>query len=154
ARFGDPEVMNALPLLQRDFVEVCRAIINGTLDKLAVGFKHQATVCKYVVPQAYPEKSTRQDEIKLDAVTRIPGFNERLRMYYGSVTERDGKLYLTGSRAVAFVGIGNTLFEAEKIAEEAANLVDGPVAHRRDIGTAELVQKRVDHMLSIQGHLK
>jgi phosphoribosylamine--glycine ligase len=68
ARFGDPEVMNVLPLLQTDFVEVCRAIVNGTLDKLTVGFKHQATVCKYVVPKAYPEKSTRQAEIKLDPV--------------------------------------------------------------------------------------
>jgi phosphoribosylamine-glycine ligase len=29
ARFGDPEVMNVLPLLQTDFVEVCRAIITA-----------------------------------------------------------------------------------------------------------------------------
>ena len=35
ARFGDPQVMNVLPLLQADFVEVCKAIIHGTLDKLA-----------------------------------------------------------------------------------------------------------------------
>jgi hypothetical protein len=57
----------------------------GTLGKLAVCFKHQATVCKYIVPQAHPKKSTRQDEINLDAATRIPGFGERLRMYYGTV---------------------------------------------------------------------
>jgi phosphoribosylamine---glycine ligase len=153
ARFGDPEVMNVLPLLQADFVEVCKAIIHGTLDELTVRFKHQATVCKYVVPEAYPGKSIRQDAIKLDAATRVPGLGERLRMYYAAVGEKDGKLYLTGSRAVAFVGIANTLFEAEKIAEEAASLVEGPVFHRRDIGTAELIQKRVDHMRRLQGYL-
>jgi phosphoribosylamine--glycine ligase len=110
-------------------------------------------VCKYVVPEAYPGKSIRQDEIKLDAATRVPGLGERLRMYYAAVSEKDGKLYLTGSRAVAFVGMANTLFEAEKIAEEAASLVEGPVFHRRDIGTTELIQKRVDHMHRIEGRL-
>ncbi|MGA7385844.1 MAG: hypothetical protein WBW81_14475 [Methylocella sp.] len=62
-------------------------------------------------------------------------------------------MYLTGSRAVAFVGIANTLFEAEKIAEDAASMVEGPVFHRRDIGTAELIQKRVDHMHGIMGEI-
>jgi phosphoribosylamine--glycine ligase len=153
ARFGDPEVMNVLPLMQADFVDVCKAIINGTLDELNVRFKHQATVCKYVVPEAYPLKSTSSAEINLDAAMNVSGLGDRLRMYWGAIREEEGKLRLTGSRAVAFVGIANTLFEAEKVAEEAASLVEGPVFHRRDIGTAELIQKRVDHMRRIEGHL-
>jgi phosphoribosylamine--glycine ligase len=151
ARFGDPEVMNVLPLMQADFVQVCKAIIDGTLDKLTIRFKRQATVCKYVVPTAYPQKKNGDEEIRVDATTTIPGLGDRLRMYYAAVRSQDGKLYLTGSRAVAFVGIANTLFEAEKIAEEAASLVEGPVFHRRDIGTAELIQKRVDHVRRIMG---
>jgi phosphoribosylamine---glycine ligase len=153
ARFGDPEVMNVLPLLQADFVEVCRAIIRGTLDSLTVRFRHQATVCKYVVPKGYPGKSVAQAEIKLDAVIKVPGLGDRVRMYYAAISQRNSTLYLTGSRAVAFVGIASTLFEAEKIAEEAASLVDGPVFHRRDIGTSELIQKRVDHLHRIEGRL-
>jgi phosphoribosylamine---glycine ligase len=152
-RFGDPEVMNILPLMQADFVEVCKAIIEGTLDKLTVRFKRQATVCKYVVPKAYPQKSGDDEQITLDAATKVPGLGDRLRMYCAAIRDEDGKLYLTGSRAVAFVGIANTLFEAEKIAEEAASLVEGPVFHRRDIGTAELIQKRVDHMRGIMGEI-
>jgi len=151
ARFGDPEVMNVLPLMQADFVEVWKAIIDGTLDKLDVRFKRQATVCKYVVPKAYPQKSNGDEEIKLGAAMKVPGLGDRLRMYYAAIRASEGKLYLTGSRAVAFVGIANTLFEAEKIAEEAASLVEGPVFHRSDIGTAELIQKRVDHMRRIMG---
>ncbi|MBP2667610.1 MAG: phosphoribosylamine--glycine ligase [Firmicutes bacterium] len=34
ARFGDPEAMNTLPILRTDFVDVCTAIINGTLNRL------------------------------------------------------------------------------------------------------------------------
>jgi phosphoribosylamine--glycine ligase len=154
ARFGDPEVMNVLPLMDADFVEVCTAMIDGTLDRLTVRFKRQATVCKYVVPESYPRKSAVNGEIKLNAVMKLSGLNDRLRMYYASIGEKDGKLYLTGSRAVAFVGIADTLFEAEKIAEEAASLVEGPVVHRRDIGTAKLIQKRVEHMHQIMGEDK
>jgi phosphoribosylamine--glycine ligase len=68
ARFGDPEVMNVLPLMDADFVEVCTAMIDGTLDSLTVRFKRQATVCKYVVPESYPRKSAVNGEIKLNAV--------------------------------------------------------------------------------------
>ena len=153
ARFGDPEVMNVLPLMQADFVEVCKSIIDGTLDKLTVRFGRQATVCKYVVPKAYPQKSGGDEEITLDAAMKAPGLGDHLRMYWAAIRQEGGKLYLTGSRAVAFVGIANTLFEAEKIAEEAASLVEGPVFHRRDIGTAELIQKRVDHVHGIMGEI-
>ena len=53
---------------------------------------------------------------------------------------------MTGSRAVAFVGRGASISDAEKIAEDACNTVTGTVRHRTDIGTDALVQKRIDHM--------
>jgi phosphoribosylamine---glycine ligase len=96
ARFGDPEVMNVLPLMQADFVEVCKAIIDG----MTVRFKPQATVCKYVVPKAYPQKSGGDEEITLDAAIKVPGLGDRLRMYWAAVHKEGDKLYLTGSRAV------------------------------------------------------
>jgi phosphoribosylamine---glycine ligase len=63
--------------------------------------------------------------------------------------DHDGRLVLTGSRAVAYVGIADGLAEAERIAEKAAASVRGPVVHREDIGTSALIQKRVDHMRSL-----
>ena len=53
ARFGDPEAMNILPLLKTDFVDICRAIIDGTLKDLSIEFEKKATVCKYIVPKGY-----------------------------------------------------------------------------------------------------
>src|SRR5438552_11966458 len=53
---------------------------------------------------------------------------------FRSVEEKGGEFYLKGSRAVAFVGIGSNLDEAEAIAEQAASTVRGPVEHRSDIG--------------------
>ena len=46
ARFGDPEVMNLLSVLETDLVQITQAIVNRTLDQLAVKFAAKASVCK------------------------------------------------------------------------------------------------------------
>ncbi|MEA2819972.1 MAG: phosphoribosylamine---glycine ligase [Bradyrhizobium sp.] len=149
ARFGDPEAMNVLPLLETDFLDICEAIVSGTLDKLKVKFAKKATVCKYIVPSEYPGKSTSKDIVDVSRLEQLVKSESRLRAYYGAV-DHDGENYrLTGSRAIALLGIGETLQEAELVAEQAACLVRGPVYHRWDIGTPSLIQKRIDHMARI-----
>jgi phosphoribosylamine--glycine ligase len=143
ARFGDPEALNVLPLLGTNFLEVCDGIASGYLNRVEVSFAPKATVCKYIVPMNYPVDPVRGAPIDMEGV---PDVSERLRMYFAAVEEREGAVTLTGSRALAFVGIGNSVAEAEQVAERAASRVYGPVHHRRDIGTAKLLQKRVDHM--------
>ncbi|MBT3865383.1 phosphoribosylamine--glycine ligase [Candidatus Peregrinibacteria bacterium] len=145
ARFGDPEAMNALPLLTSDFVAICEAQISGKLDEVEVEFEKKATVCKYVVPEGYPDNPCKGDKIE---VGEVP---EGVKAYYASVDEREDGLYLSGSRAIAFVGIADTLEEAEKLAQSAVGSVSGPVFYREDIGTAELIQKRIDHMKEVRG---
>jgi phosphoribosylamine--glycine ligase len=72
---------------------------------------------------------------------------DKLRTYFGAVrTDEHGQDYLAQSRAVAFVGIADSLEEAEQISEQAALSVGGPVRHRRDIGTSEMIQRRMRHM--------
>ena len=88
--------------------------------------------------------------MKNKPLRNIPEQTSNLRVYPAAVTERDGVYYLSGSRAFAVVGIGPTLIEAEKIAENAASSIDGPVFHRRDIGTEALVQQRIDHVNSFE----
>jgi phosphoribosylamine--glycine ligase len=146
ARFGDPETLNALSILETDFADVCMAIINERLDKVPLCFSPLATVCKYIVPQGYPDNPVKDVTIDL---RRMPKQSKSLRIYRAAVAdEHKGKCKLTGSRAIAFVGIGKNLREAEIIAEEAANSIDGPVIHRRDIGTEELIERRVAHIKS------
>ncbi len=140
ARFGDPEAMNVLPLLRTDFISVCEAILNQSLDKLTIEFEKKATVVKYVVPEGYPVSPKKGEKIE---VGEVPS---GVKMYFASVDQREDGLYLSGSRAVAFVGIGDSLAEAEKLAQSAVSSVKGPVFYRRDIGTEALIQKRVLHM--------
>jgi phosphoribosylamine--glycine ligase len=147
ARFGDPEALNVLSLLRTDFADVCEAIIQGTLDKLSIKFENLATVCKYIVPEGYPDNPVKNAPIDL---SRVPAESEKLRTFFAAVDKGDDGVYrLSGSRAVAFVGIGANVAEAERIAENAACAVRGPVYHREDIGTRELIAKRVAHMRAL-----
>lgn len=146
ARLGDPEALNILPILETSFLDICEAIVSGTLDTLDVKFSHKATVCKYVVPEGYPDHPVKGCVIDLPTLSR-PG----LRIYQGAVQDSDGgQIELTGSRAIGVVGIGNTLAEAEQIAEDAASSISGPVFHRSDIGTSALVGRRIAHMRQIR----
>ena len=140
ARFGDPEAMNVLPLLESDFIEICEAIIDRSLDQVRISFAQKATVCKYIVPNGYPTKPVKGEKLIL------PEVPAGVHMYYASVDQQGNDLILCGSRAIALVGIGDTIEEAEQLAESAASQIKGPVFYRKDIGTKALIQKRVDMM--------
>ena len=140
ARFGDPEALNVLAILTTDFYDICRAMIHGTLINCPVEFKPQATVCKYVVPNGYPDKPVRGEKINLSGIQNFD------QLYFASVEVKGGQLIEAGSRTVAYVGIADTLDEAEKIAEKEVAAVEGPLFHRKDIGTKVLVNKRVQQM--------
>ncbi len=144
ARFGDPEAMNVLPLLNTNFVHVCEAVINGDLNTLKVEFAKKATVCKYLVPEGYPDKPVKGQPIEVGSVPA------GVRMYYSSVDQTPSGLMLSSSRAVAFVGVADSIMEAEQLAQSACNTVKGPVFYRKDIGTAELIAKRVAMMASLR----
>ncbi len=138
ARFGDPEAMNVLPILKTDFVEICQASINGTLNEISLEFEPKATVCKYAVPEGYPINSVKNEFIEFTA--------GQAKHYFGAIDEKNRHYLMTGSRAIAFVGTGSSLSEAEKIAQKALEGVKGKIFYRKDIGTEQLIQKRVKHM--------
>jgi phosphoribosylamine--glycine ligase len=143
ARFGDPEAMNILPLMRGSLAAVIAGIVEGTLSAAKVGFERAATVCKYVVPEGYPAAPRRGEAIAI-------GGAGQARLYYANVDERNGALSTLTSRTLAFVGIAGSLGEAERVAEEAASSVKGRVYHRRDIGTGQLLARRIAHMEALR----
>ncbi|MFH1790048.1 MAG: bifunctional phosphoribosylaminoimidazolecarboxamide formyltransferase/IMP cyclohydrolase [bacterium] len=128
ARFGDPEAMNVLSILKTDFIEICWRIINGNLPSNGVKFANKATVCKYAVPNGYPDNPITNEKIHIDEVKK------KENLYLAAVDQRFDGLYETGSRTVAIVGIAETIELAEAQAESEINLIKGPLYHRSDIG--------------------
>ncbi|TFF88173.1 MAG: phosphoribosylamine--glycine ligase, partial [Promethearchaeota archaeon] len=144
-RFGDPEAMNVLPLLESNFIDICWGIINGNLSS-NIKYDKKATVCKYLAPEGYPVNPRRDQKVRIHK-NKIKGIGAKY--YYASVYKQNEEIYTTTSRAMGILGISNNLIEAEKIAEKAVGFVEGNLFHRKDIGTAELLQKRIKHMKNL-----
>lgn len=144
ARFGDPEAMNVLSLIKTPLSKVCEDIVNGELNE--VEFEDKASVCKYIVPDGYPETTHAGEIIEVDeeAIESLGA-----KVFYAAVNKGDEGIELSSSRSLGIVATGETIEEAEKIAEKACEYVKGNVYHRRDVGTSQLVQKRVNHMKEI-----
>jgi phosphoribosylamine--glycine ligase len=149
ARFGDPEAMNVLPLLETDFIEICKAMLDGTLNRLKLKMKKKSTVCKYVVPQGYGTKSVVDKKVLVDEKGIA---NTGSKLFYASVNKENDFVTTTSSRSLAVVGISDSLSNAEKICEQALNYVQGDhIFIRHDIGTPQLIDKRVKHMNKLRG---
>lgn len=140
ARFGDPEALNVLTILESDFVAICQALVKGNLSADQVLFSRLATVCKYAVPQGYPNNPLKDILIDISAV------KNKSQLYLSSVHAVDGKIFAMGSRTAAYVGVADSISAAEEISEREVCGISGPLFHRDDIGTEKLIQRRVDDM--------
>ena len=138
ARFGDPEAMNVLSILESDFLSVCISMIDGNLKSQDVSFERLATVCKYVVPVGYPNKPEKNFEVFCDQ-------NDR-SLFLASVMLKDQKLIACGSRTAAVVGKNKDVFQAELFAEAGIANISGNLFHRKDIGTKKLIDSRIKRM--------
>ena len=138
ARFGDPEAMNVLSILESDLLSVCISMVDGNLKNQAVSFERLATVCKYVVPVGYPDKPTKIFEVFWD--------QNDPSLFLASVMLKDQKLIACGSRTAAVVGKNKDVFQAELFAETGIANISGNLFHRKDIGTKKLIESRVKRM--------
>jgi phosphoribosylamine--glycine ligase len=146
ARFGDPEAMNTLPVLNTDFLDVLVAARDGE-DLPELSFAPKATVCKYAVPEGYPTDPEAGAKVEITEENAGDAL-----LFYASVDERDDGIYTTTSRAFAVVGIADSITEAEEIAEDALSVAgEEGLDVRHDIGKPDLVQKRIDHVADLRG---
>ena len=149
ARFGDPEAMNVLPLLQTDFLEVCSAMLSQSLEKTPLSLAKKSTVCKYVVPEGYGVKSMSGFPITVDepAIRSLGDL-----VFYASVNKTNHDIVTGTSRAVAVVGIADTIDSAERQCEAGLSHIHGEhLFVRHDIGTRPLLERRSTHMQKIRG---
>jgi phosphoribosylamine--glycine ligase len=152
ARFGDPEAMNTLPVLETPFVDVLTSARDGEpLPELE--FADRATVCKYAVPDGYPTDPEAGAPVTVDEASLLSaseGRDGEALLFYASVDADDGEILTTTSRSFAVVGVADTIAEAETIADAALAGETEGLRVRDDIGTEALVQQRVDHVADLR----
>jgi phosphoribosylamine--glycine ligase len=141
ARLGDPEAMNVFATLESDFVTLCEGVVQGTLDQYDAQFAEKATVVKYAVPEGYPDAPVKGQPI-------VVPHGEAY--YLAAVDQQGDHLVQTGSRAVAVLGVADSIQAAAALADKAIAKIEGPLFYRHDIGSSTLLKQRVAHMAQLR----
>lgn len=133
-RLGDPETQAVLPLMDFDFSDLCKAIMEGTLSTFETKWKKGYVCAPVVVSAGYPLKYRRGLPISLPK-----NIKDEVKIFIaGASTDRRGHyngLITSGGRVLAVSAFGTS----EKKAREAAYNVISEVTfdgafYRKDIG--------------------
>lgn len=132
ARFGDPETQVYLTRLENDLVELLHASINGTLDKIELKWKADASVCVVMASGGYPGQYEKGKPIRgLDDAAKIPG----VKVFHAGTALKDGQIVTNGGRVLGVTALGKDLKTARAAAYAAVEKIHFDGAHfRRDIG--------------------
>ncbi len=95
-------------ILESDFLRLCQSLADTKLKEFEVVFKNKATVCKYAVPNGYPDNPVKNLPINLSKI-KFPN-----NLFYASVDIKNGELVESGSRTVASIGVANSIYLAEQ----------------------------------------
>lgn len=147
-RLGDPEAINMMALLNTDAPAFLADLANGHLDENSTIFAPAASVCKYVVPAAYPQSGN--EHIRVDLNEKMIR-QEGLSVVYASMEEKATGLETLGARAFAIVGIGE---DAGSISTKIENLLERiepeSLRHRKDVGDPEIIQEKIRKMENLR----
>jgi len=153
SRPGDPEIINLLPILKDDFVEVCLKIIEGRLK--SIEFEKLASVVTYKVPMTYGGYMKDYGGNNLVSFEKAEDLSKkyggRIRVYPGSVELRDGQCYALGSRTVAVFGAAGDINNAREISLDGIKAIDGPLWNRWDVASEQHIEKSIMHMKALRG---
>ena len=137
ARFGDPETQVVLPRLETDLVDICEAVIDGTLGDLDIKWKKGAAACVVMASGGYPESYKKGIEMSgLDEKGGVEG----AIVYHAGTKLENGKFYTNGGRVLGVTAVDDTLEGALKKAYDAVEKITFEGAHyRKDIGTCPVI---------------
>lgn len=148
-RLGDPEALNLMAILGSDATRVFYQIATGQLEPAEIQFKPQASVSKYLVPQAYPDAVIEPIPFRLDEqVVAQAG----LSLIHGSV-ERTGPAawVALGSRTFGLVGVGDSPGAvSERIDACLTQLAIPELRYRKDVGQREVIARKVTRMKDLR----
>jgi phosphoribosylamine--glycine ligase len=160
SRPGDPEIINILPLLKDDFVDVCYRILEGNLTH--VELKKAASVVTYKAPpsyagyaEAFPDLVDNKEADKPVDLTKayalVKKRGDRIRVFPASMEQRGPEIHALKSRAVCAVGVGGDIEEARRLSLEGLSLIEGGgLWHRTDVASEKHIEASRRHMRTLR----
>jgi phosphoribosylamine--glycine ligase len=160
SRPGDPEIINILPVLKDDFVDICFKMIEGNLTKIEL--VKAATVVTYKVPPSYggydealPTAFDKNEVGKPVDLSKAYGlhreFGNDIRIYPGSMEKRNGDVFSLKSRAICAVGIADTVEAAREISVKGLVAIrGGALWYRTDVASESHIRKSRKHLRKLR----
>lgn len=132
-RFGDPETQAILVRLKTSLVDIFRATIAGSLDKLQIEWSNESSACVVLASRGYPGKYEKGKVIT--GADERDAADNAIVFHAGTARSANGELVTDGGRVLGITSTGETLGEALRSCYSAAQRIswDG-VQYRRDIG--------------------
>ena len=147
SRFGDPEGLNILSILEGSFSELLIHLWNKTLSDDVVSFVKKASVVKYLVAKEYPDTSNEVTSFTIDE----EAINDMgIKIFFASCIKTGPSKYetLKKSRVCAFSVISDSIEKASLIINNAIDIhvvssKNGSLEYRADIGSKKSLEKLV-----------
>ena len=131
ARFGDPETQVYLTRLENDLVELLGASVDGTLDKIELKWRPEASVCVVMASGGYPGNYEKGKPITgLENAAELPG----VKVFHAGTTLKENQIVTSGGRVLGVTALGKDLQAAQAAAYAAVEKIHFSGAQfRRDI---------------------
>jgi len=132
-RFGDPETQSILVRLDTDLVDICEAMLSGSLDQIEIKWRPGSSATVVLAAKDYPQVPQKGDVISgLDESSNADGVTV---FHAGTATGAEGEYTTAGGRVLGVTAVADDLQAALSKAYFAVELIswDG-MQYRRDIG--------------------
>lgn len=136
-RFGDPECEAILARLNTDLIDVCTAIVQGTLDQIKFEWKDGCSAVVILAARNYPGKPETGGVISgLDVAAE---HQKVIVLHAGTALNEKGEVIVAGGRVLAVTATASNLTGALHRCYKAVNDIHWEGMYfRRDIGKSAL----------------
>ncbi len=151
ARFGDPECMNTMSVLDSSLADALEKICDKRIKPSDVKFKNKASVVKYLVAPEYCLSPGKPHQFEMD-VQAIK--SEGFQVFFSSAVEANQANHFKTvgtSRNVAIAAVADSIPEAaSKIDDCIERRVRGALQYRKDIGSLNELQRLKDRAAALR----
>jgi len=138
-RFGDPETQPIMLRLRSDLVSLCKAALDGELDKVTVDWDARAALGVVMAAGGYPGAYEKHKPINgLDDT----GSGD-VKVFHAGTILQDGQVLTSGGRVLCVTALGHTVSEAQaKAYARIAQIQWDGAYYRRDIGYRAIAREQ------------
>jgi phosphoribosylamine--glycine ligase len=133
ARFGDPETQAIIPRLKTDLADIIMAVIDGTLDRMAIEWSDDACVAVVLASGGYPGKYQTGFPI-----TGLDELDKNILVFHAGTAMKNG-VVTNGGRVLTIVASGRNMGAArDRVYANIPRIHFQGCHYRQDIAAREI----------------